>query len=179
MGIKELTMPTGITNITQSDIEKMLDMLPDGSLYMCDADGEFNQADIDTHFANLPAFKAAPFTKFGELGKKVGSFDSKTDMIEIRNSSKVKGRTTTLSVVTTGISEEQKQYFDTREFRKKPKVLVLMDQEERQALVYGNLIWGADFKGDADSQFEITFNTKFGGMLHKNVFIVHDIPASA
>ena len=129
------------------------------------------------YFANL-LLASGIFHELGELAEKPGKTDSKINKLKTRNYQIPGKRTSTVELTLNGISEKQKDYFESTLFSGQEISIVLVKNEllipdvngngrdfdfDTSIVVFSGLRWTVDWNAEADGLWSVVLSTEISG----------------
>lgn len=118
------------------------------------------------------------FHELGELAEKPGKTESKINKLKTRNYQIPGKRTSTVELTLNGISEKQKDYFESTLFSGQEISIVLVKNEllipdvngdgtdfdfDSNMVVFSGLRWTADWNAEADGLWSVVLSTEISG----------------
>ena len=178
-GYVQPAMPTGVTDISQ-DISAMLLEMPGGKAYLGEQGGVATKTEMDANCSSQTQLSANLGLAFLEIGSKLaedaGSFESNPVELKYHGGSLPGKRITKVNVNILGVSPDQKAYFESDEFEKVMKALVLVDESGENAIMFQNAYLRASLKGKIGGLWTISLSCEYIGKTTDNVGVYPNIP---
>jgi hypothetical protein len=177
-----LSLPT---NIEQDDL--LLGALEAAMIgdraYFCEGNMMSSEEDIWVWLDNAYYFACffliyGYFEELGELAEKPGKTESKINKLKTRNYQIPGKRTSTVELTLNGISEKQKDYFESTLFSGQEISIVLVKNEllipdvngngrdfdfDTSIVVFSGLRWTVDWNAEADGLWSVVLSTEISG----------------
>jgi|GEM_PF-376206 len=148
--------------------------------YFCEGDmmrSDYNTWLDNAYYLAYMLFFENIFHELGELAEKPGKTESKINKLKTRNYQIPGKRTSTVELTLNGISEKQKDYFESTLFSGKEISIVLVKNEllipdafwgdgfdfDTSIVVFSGLRWTADWNAEADGLWSVVLSTEISG----------------
>lgn len=144
-------------------------------------DGYFYNTFYLGHYLNN---KSSVFAKLGELAEKPGKVDSKVNRLKTRNYQIPGRRSSSLELQLCGLSEAQRDYFESSRFSGEQIVIILCTNQLAQAnpldkneygfsspiVIFNGLRWATDWLAEADGLWSVTLSSELSGSTRDRIW---------
>ncbi len=178
MSTNKPVFPTGTTN-ADFEFSGVMAMLSLGSIQF--AMGSLTKTEADAIVASKVTIETAigQYLNCGELAEKAGKIESKTEVLKTKSKSIQGKRTTTIEWQLNGVSQNQKNYFESKDFTDNLMTFMALDHDKTTCVIASGLIWSCDWNVEDEGLWEISLKAEFSGTSNDKIFIYKDIPAEA